>query len=388
MLEETIEMKEKIQSIEGKSRTYWDKLTEIPFPVFRERPKPPPHLGRDHNNNILHAEEVEEEVEFEDADLPLDASKIEPETEEEERGEAKEKRLERGAEAVPSSQEVIRVVTPVKDPTLKPAAAAGRERLARSNNNDAEKKGVKKRKPPPKLASEQKWKLLKEAPFVEDPDKLHVPDGCDVLANSRGLEIEGHWGATDDSAVVPLAKLAMLHQKTSFYVAESSGAEISICGAKLSDGSFCQRRDKKICPFHGPIVARDSNGQPIDKASLSKRGRMAGMNNNSHFSSLKSQRDFDRDANTEILQELAGGKRYEMPSSSSKGGKKGVDQRQGKKKRKKMNKKKTQKDSAAPVSHRERIHEKLFNPKKNKLMKKLLSSMADIESRNRNANKW
>lgn len=383
MLEETIRMKERIQSVEGKSRTYWNKLTDVAFPAFSEKPKTP-HLSlanqvlseRDHNFE----EEEEEEVEFEDADSPFGSSKVSPDPDPahapEPEGERKVEPKEKGVSTVvPSSLEVR--VTPVVDPTLKPRTA-GRRGGKRARNGM--EMGVK-RKPAPKLSSDKKWKLLRQAPFVEEPDKLHIPDGCEVLANSRGLEIEGHWGATDDSAVVPMAKLAMLHQKTSFYVAQSPAEEISICGAKLSDGSLCQRRDKKICPFHGPIVPRDSNGEPIDKrlSEARQRGRIA-----NHFGSLKSQRDFDRDANLEILQELAGGKKYEMPrpcSSRSSKDMKGKGKGEGKGKGKKA-----QKD--APVSHRERIHEKLFNPKKNKLMKKLLLSIADIDSRNRNVNKW
>lgn len=31
-----------------------------------------------------------------------------------------------------------------------------------------------------------------------------------------------------------------------------------------SDGKLCTRRDRRNCPFHGPVVPRDDSGMPID----------------------------------------------------------------------------------------------------------------------------
>ena len=35
------------------------------------------------------------------------------------------------------------------------------------------------------------------------------------------------------------------------------------CGAPLPGGKLCKRQDRKVCPFHGPIVKRDGEGNPI-----------------------------------------------------------------------------------------------------------------------------
>lgn len=42
------------------------------------------------------------------------------------------------------------------------------------------------------------------------------------------------------------------------------------CKAPLPSGRLCPRRDKVKCPFHGPIVPRDSEGAPLD-ADLRQR---------------------------------------------------------------------------------------------------------------------
>lgn len=38
------------------------------------------------------------------------------------------------------------------------------------------------------------------------------------------------------------------------------------CNVKLDSGKLCPRRDKIKCPFHGLIIARDHNGNPINEA--------------------------------------------------------------------------------------------------------------------------
>ncbi|KAF5182366.1 Uv-stimulated scaffold protein a-like protein [Thalictrum thalictroides] len=88
----------------------------------------------------------------------------------------------------------------------------------------------------------------------------------DRLANQRGLEIEGHWGRVDYDAVIPAEKIAELNVQAFLY--KEDPVEISPCLAPLKSGLLCQRRDLRVCPFHGPVIPRDVEGNPIDQAPL------------------------------------------------------------------------------------------------------------------------
>jgi len=37
------------------------------------------------------------------------------------------------------------------------------------------------------------------------------------------------------------------------------------CGAPLPGGKLCKRQDRRVCPFHGPIVKRDGDGNPLEQ---------------------------------------------------------------------------------------------------------------------------
>ncbi|PIA34767.1 hypothetical protein AQUCO_03700201v1 [Aquilegia coerulea] len=88
----------------------------------------------------------------------------------------------------------------------------------------------------------------------------------DRLANQRGLELEGHWGRVDYDAVIPAEKIAELNVQASLY--KEDHVEIRPCCAPVKSGGLCQRRDIRVCPFHGPIIPRDVEGNPIDQAPL------------------------------------------------------------------------------------------------------------------------
>ncbi|KAF9601103.1 hypothetical protein IFM89_017008 [Coptis chinensis] len=88
----------------------------------------------------------------------------------------------------------------------------------------------------------------------------------DVLANQRGLELEGHWGRVDYDAVIPAEKIAELKYQASVY--KEDPVELRPCLAPLKVGGLCQRRDRRVCPFHGPVIPRDSEGNPIDQPQL------------------------------------------------------------------------------------------------------------------------
>ncbi|GAB2245169.1 hypothetical protein Droror1_Dr00000662 [Drosera rotundifolia] len=106
-------------------------------------------------------------------------------------------------------------------------------------------------------------KLLADAPVVNWGSFLdHWGSKSDVLANQRGLELDGHWGRVDYDAVIPADKIAELNVQATIYKEEQ--ADIEPCRAPLRSGKLCQRRDLRVCPFHGPVVPRDDQGNPIE----------------------------------------------------------------------------------------------------------------------------
>lgn len=109
-------------------------------------------------------------------------------------------------------------------------------------------------------------KLLAEAPVIEwgsFSDDSSVKR--DVLINQRGMEFENHWGRVDYDAVIPAEKIAELNLKATLYKEEQ--VEIQPCRAPLRKGGLCQRRDLEVCPFHGPIIPRDNEGNLINQNS-------------------------------------------------------------------------------------------------------------------------
>ncbi|XP_010544840.1 PREDICTED: UV-stimulated scaffold protein A homolog isoform X2 [Tarenaya hassleriana] len=113
--------------------------------------------------------------------------------------------------------------------------------------------------------------LLAEAPLVKWGSQLSNWDSTtEVLANHRGLELESHWGRVDQDAVIPAEKIAELNLQATVYKEDRS--EILPCRAPLRKGGLCERRDLRVCPFHGPIIPRDDEGNPISQEpSLDER---------------------------------------------------------------------------------------------------------------------
>lgn len=117
-------------------------------------------------------------------------------------------------------------------------------------------------------SSSVRSKLIAEAPVMKWGSYLdNWGSNHDILANQRGLELEGHWGRVDYDAVIPAEKIAELNVQTTIYKEEH--VEIQSCRAPLRKGGLCERRDLKVCPFHGPIIPRDEEGNPINQNSSS-----------------------------------------------------------------------------------------------------------------------
>ncbi|KAL2345907.1 hypothetical protein Fmac_007192 [Flemingia macrophylla] len=112
----------------------------------------------------------------------------------------------------------------------------------------------------------QRSELIAEAPVVRWSSYLDNWGSNRVfMANQRGLELDSHWGRVDDDAVIPADKIAKLNVHAMPY--EEKEIEIQPCLAPLRKGGLCQRRDLKVCPFHGPIIPRDDEGWPLNQSS-------------------------------------------------------------------------------------------------------------------------
>ncbi|XP_008783200.2 UV-stimulated scaffold protein A homolog [Phoenix dactylifera] len=119
-------------------------------------------------------------------------------------------------------------------------------------------------------STSERSRLLVEAPVVTwGPFLDNWGSNKDALANQRGLELQGHWGRVDYDAVIPAEKIAELNFHRTVYKEEL--VEIQPCRAPLKKGGLCRRRDLRVCPFHGPIVPRDDEGNPIEQNSQSER---------------------------------------------------------------------------------------------------------------------
>ncbi|KAK5812470.1 Uncharacterized protein F383_21687 [Gossypium arboreum] len=110
--------------------------------------------------------------------------------------------------------------------------------------------------------------LLAEAPVLRwgsFMDYWGSVSNKDTLLNQKGLEFDNHWGRVDYDAVIPAEKIAELNLQSIVY--QENLGEIQPCRAPLKKGGLCQRRDLKVCPFHGPIIPRDDAGNQINQSS-------------------------------------------------------------------------------------------------------------------------
>ncbi|KAJ6797165.1 UV-stimulated scaffold protein A-like protein [Iris pallida] len=115
-----------------------------------------------------------------------------------------------------------------------------------------------------KSSTSPRAKLMAEAPVVTwGPFLDNWGSNRDALANQRGLELDGHWGRVDPDAVIPAEKIAELNVHCTVYKEEPVASQP--CNAPLKKGGLCQRRDLRVCPFHGPIIPRDAEGKPLER---------------------------------------------------------------------------------------------------------------------------
>ncbi|KAJ3273353.1 hypothetical protein HDV01_004570 [Terramyces sp. JEL0728] len=106
---------------------------------------------------------------------------------------------------------------------------------------------------------------FEKAPIVEYGQDLEYwsqkPTFHQISSNAI-LQSHRFMGASDDKEL-PQETIEQL-TKRSVYLEPAAVPEIRECGAKLKNGSRCKRKDLKRCPFHGPIIPRDAEGNATD----------------------------------------------------------------------------------------------------------------------------
>jgi len=172
--------------------------------------------------------------------LPLATSGLEREKDRLQRGGTPPPGLEFAPE--PPRDPAVRNFAPLKERApMQPRSAGG-----------AESAGGMGQQGSSRLTQAQREDLCAKAPIVAPGPHLQYW-GREMPVNDRGMEIEGHWGAWDGNATI--AKDHTIAQQLTlapeFYT--PAPVEVRVCGAPLKDGTFCQRRDRHTCPFHGPI---------------------------------------------------------------------------------------------------------------------------------------
>ncbi|KAJ3014901.1 UNVERIFIED_CONTAM: hypothetical protein HDU68_000086 [Siphonaria sp. JEL0065] len=118
--------------------------------------------------------------------------------------------------------------------------------------------------------------LLKVAPIVDYNQDLYYWDKKDIPFNTTGIDFHHRFlGDGKGENFIPEAIMQDLRKRT--VVVEMEHVEIPPCRARLRNGSLCTRRDKVKCPFHGVVVPRDDNGDPLDPNHVEQRDKGKGV---------------------------------------------------------------------------------------------------------------
>ncbi|GER48678.1 UV-stimulated scaffold protein A homolog [Striga asiatica] len=184
-------------------------------------------------------------------------------------------------------------VEPLEKGKVSPGSSTNNNSQTASTSNSARdniSKNGKNKKSSDPIRSE----LLNEAPILNWGSFLdNWGSKRDILANQRGLDLEGHWGRVEQDAVIPADKIAELNVHTSVY--KEKPVEIPPCRAPLKKGGLCQRRDLKVCPFHGQIIPRDDEGKPVNENPV--------MNENTRNRSEESDHNMDNELVGRLLKQ-------------------------------------------------------------------------------------
>jgi len=201
----------------------------------------------------------------------------------------------------------------------------------------------------------QKKKVRDDVPVV--PFDVDLMDwGEDVKPRKVLRQTDSHrfWGSAfagaDDEVVVPGSS----NRERSI---DFSGKFEEIkwsCRAPLPSGNLCPRRDKKKCPLHGPVIARDrETGKPSDPSNREKPKNTGDGN----------QDNWD---DPELLRDIEGATGHDLGSSKGKG--KGRGKRTGL----------TNIEQEKQNTTRKRLEKKIFNKSS---MKRVAASLNIADSK-------
>ncbi|ORX48428.1 hypothetical protein BCR36DRAFT_354771 [Piromyces finnis] len=131
--------------------------------------------------------------------------------------------------------------------------------------------------------------LYKTAPVVEFNDDLLYWGRTKIQFNEfSGMERSHRFfGVSEGNNYISDETLERL-QKRAIYFPKKERIIYPECRAKMPNGTLCKRRDKENCPYHGKIIPRDDEGNPInpeDENNLAKS--MSSNSNNETFFAKK-----------------------------------------------------------------------------------------------------
>ncbi|KAI8885060.1 hypothetical protein K501DRAFT_322635 [Backusella circina FSU 941] len=111
--------------------------------------------------------------------------------------------------------------------------------------------------------------LLKRAPVIEWGDDLYYWDKKTVQFNTSGIEKSHRFmGVGEGSNEMPEHLLEELRKRPIYFKSDKQD-EIMPCKHPLRNGGLCPRKDLVTCPFHGKIIPRDDDGEPLDNNASS-----------------------------------------------------------------------------------------------------------------------
>jgi len=123
-------------------------------------------------------------------------------------------------------------------------------------------------------------KHLHIAPYLPfDSDlKFWESDMIEIAPSYKSDSLHRFWKTNEhQESFVPSAVEASMRER-SFRLESKFEPVRRKCGALLPSGRFCQRMDRKVCPFHGKIVERDASGTPLHVEDIQRVSRVVSFN--------------------------------------------------------------------------------------------------------------
>ncbi|KAF2078372.1 hypothetical protein CYY_000356 [Polysphondylium violaceum] len=104
--------------------------------------------------------------------------------------------------------------------------------------------------------------LLKRAPVVPANPTLFYWGEKEIEIGS-GVQREHRFLGESDAPTISMSAFQSLNQMTAIYTPPPRKPS-KPCNFPLKNGGLCPRKDFEICPFHGKIIDRDENGNPLN----------------------------------------------------------------------------------------------------------------------------